>query len=137
MSIEVLERGVGEKCWREVLERIVGADVSPAKIKSAPTMWLLLRRGHCTVLNLSAEQQAELLTGHALAEGSVPFAQAYAGHQFGGFSILGDGRAHVLGEHLTPSGQRVEEVHQSVLRTSQEDPPVMVPTAFSAGHGGP
>ena len=43
-----------------------------------------------------------------MGEGSVPFAQAYAGHQFGGFSILGDGRAHVLGEHLTPSGQRVD-----------------------------
>ena len=34
-----------------------------------------------TLNNLSAEQQAELLTGHTLAEGSVPFAQAYAGHQ--------------------------------------------------------
>ncbi|MEC8052262.1 MAG: YdiU family protein [Myxococcota bacterium] len=61
-----------------------------------------------TLETLSAEQQAQLLTGHTLAEGSVPFAQAYAGHQFGGFSILGDGRAHVLGEHLTPSGQRVD-----------------------------
>ena len=61
-----------------------------------------------TLENLSAEEEAELLSGHRLAEGSQPFAQAYAGHQFGGFSILGDGRAHVLGEHLTPSGQRVD-----------------------------
>ena len=28
------------------------------------------------------------------------FSQAYAGHQFGNFTILGDGRAHLLGEHI-------------------------------------
>ena len=61
-----------------------------------------------TLENLSSEEQAKLLSGHTLAEGSTPFAQAYAGHQFGGFSILGDGRAHVLGEHLTPEGKRVD-----------------------------
>ena len=58
--------------------------------------------------DLAPEEQAELLSGRTLAKGSVPFSQAYAGHQFGGFSILGDGRAHVLGEHLTPDGQRVD-----------------------------
>ncbi len=57
---------------------------------------------------LSGDAQASLLSGRARAEGSVPFSQAYAGHQFGGFSILGDGRAHVLGEHLTPDGRRVD-----------------------------
>ena len=58
--------------------------------------------------DLAPETQAALLSGRTLAEGSVPFSQAYAGHQFGGFTILGDGRAHVLGEHLTPDGQRVD-----------------------------
>lgn len=57
---------------------------------------------------LSAEDQAALFSGRALAEGSAPFSQAYAGHQFGGFTILGDGRAHVLGEHITPDGRRVD-----------------------------
>ena len=57
---------------------------------------------------LSAAKQAALFSGGALAEGSVPFSQAYAGHQFGGFTILGDGRAHVLGEHITPDGRRVD-----------------------------
>ena len=28
------------------------------------------------------------------------FSQSYAGHQFGHFSILGDGRATLLGEHI-------------------------------------
>ncbi len=51
---------------------------------------------------------AALFSGNAIPAGAEPFAQAYAGHQFGGFSILGDGRALVLGEHVTPDGQRVD-----------------------------
>ena len=57
---------------------------------------------------LSPEDQAALFSGRALPEGSESFSQAYAGHQFGGFTILGDGRAHVLGEHITPDGRRVD-----------------------------
>ena len=57
---------------------------------------------------LTAESQAALFSGRRLARGSVPFSQAYAGHQFGGFTMLGDGRAHVLGEHITPDGARVD-----------------------------
>ncbi|MGB0694335.1 MAG: protein adenylyltransferase SelO [Rhodospirillaceae bacterium] len=51
---------------------------------------------------------AALFTGNSLPEGAAPLAQAYAGHQFGHFSILGDGRAIVLGEHVTPDGQRMD-----------------------------
>src|SRR5205814_7549174 len=40
--------------------------------------------------------------------GAEPLAQAYAGHQFGHFTMLGDGRALLLGEHLTPNGRRVD-----------------------------
>ena len=32
----------------------------------------------------------------------------HAGHQFGHFTMLGDGRAHVLGEHITPDGERLD-----------------------------
>ena len=39
-----------------------------------------------------------LLTGNRLPPGTSPAAQAYAGHQFGGFTRLGDGRALLLGE---------------------------------------
>ena len=46
--------------------------------------------------------------GNAVPLGTTPFAQAYAGHQFGGFSMLGDGRAVMLGEHITPTGERVD-----------------------------
>ncbi|MFT4312897.1 MAG: protein adenylyltransferase SelO family protein [Candidatus Woesearchaeota archaeon] len=37
-----------------------------------------------------------------------PFAQAYAGHQFGHFTMLGDGRALILGEHVTPGNKRFD-----------------------------
>ena len=42
----------------------------------------------------------------ALPPGARPLAQAYAGHQFGGFTMLGDGRALLLGEQISPDGQR-------------------------------
>lgn len=57
---------------------------------------------------LSAEQGAALFAGNALSEGAQPIAQAYAGHQFGHFNMLGDGRAILLGEHLTSDGRRVD-----------------------------
>ena len=62
-------------------------------------------------LNLSGmneEERTKLLSGNLVPEGTEPFAQAYAGHQFGNFTMLGDGRAIILGEHLTPSGQRLD-----------------------------
>jgi serine/tyrosine/threonine adenylyltransferase len=48
---------------------------------------------------------AKIFTGNLIADGADPLAQAYAGHQFGNFTGLGDGRAILLGEHLTPTGQ--------------------------------
>ena len=48
-----------------------------------------------------------MLAGSATPEGSEPIAQAYAGHQFGGFvPQLGDGRAILLGEAIDTSGAR-------------------------------
>lgn len=50
-----------------------------------------------------------LTTGNELPSGAQSLAQAYAGHQFGSFSPeLGDGRALLLGEWVTPAGQRVD-----------------------------
>lgn len=54
------------------------------------------------------KQGSQFLTGNLLMNGSEPIAQAYAGHQFGHFNILGDGRAILLGEHITPNKQRVD-----------------------------
>lgn len=57
---------------------------------------------------LSAAEAAALFSGNVLPEGAQPIAQAYAGHQFGHFTMLGDGRAILLGEHLTPAGERFD-----------------------------
>ena len=55
----------------------------------------------------SGEGIAEL-AGNKIPEGATPLAQAYAGHQFGHFTMLGDGRAILLGEQITPQGKRVD-----------------------------
>ena len=56
---------------------------------------------------LESAQGLAVLSGNALAEGSAPIAQVYAGHQFGGFSPqLGDGRAILLGEVVGRDGAR-------------------------------
>ncbi len=49
-----------------------------------------------------------LFCGNVLPEGSSAIAQAYAGHQFGHFTMLGDGRAVLIGEHLTNSNKRYD-----------------------------
>lgn len=49
-----------------------------------------------------------ILSGNQLPEGSEPLSQAYAGHQFGGFTKLGDGRAVLLGEHITKDKKRFD-----------------------------
>lgn len=53
-------------------------------------------------------QGVSLLAGNATCQGAEPIAQAYAGHQFGGFNMLGDGRAILLGEHITQHDQRYD-----------------------------
>jgi len=54
----------------------------------------------------SDQENAEIFSGNKLIEGSLPLAQAYCGHQFGHFVMLGDGRAILLGEHIDPKQQR-------------------------------
>ena len=57
---------------------------------------------------LADEHVASMFAGNVLPQGSEPIAQAYAGHQFGHFAMLGDGRAILIGEHLTPDNKRVD-----------------------------
>ncbi len=78
---------------------LVVANEALASELGIPTDWLASPGG------------LELLAGNARAEGSVPIAMAYAGHQFGGYSPrLGDGRALLLGEIFDRSGIR-RDVH--------------------------
>ena len=43
-----------------------------------------------------------------MPNGSNSIAQAYAGHQFGHFTMLGDGRAVLIGEHTTKSNKKFD-----------------------------
>lgn len=57
---------------------------------------------------LESIEGVDILSGNKIPEGSVPIAQAYAGHQFGYFTMLGDGRAVLLGEIISENGKRVD-----------------------------
>lgn len=58
--------------------------------------------------NSDLKKAPETFSGNHLPEGSKPIAQAYAGHQFGNFTMLGDGRAVLIGEQVTPKGERFD-----------------------------
>jgi uncharacterized protein YdiU (UPF0061 family) len=58
--------------------------------------------------SLGVPLQLEVFAGNEIPKGSQPLAQAYAGHQFGYFTMLGDGRAILLGEQITDSGERFD-----------------------------
>lgn len=83
------------------------AAVSPTTVRE-PKLVVL----NATVARLLGLEPSQLSTAHQVASlagnqplpGSMPLAQAYAGHQFGGFTMLGDGRAILLGEQQIPSG---------------------------------
>ena len=57
---------------------------------------------------LSPEAWGNIFSGNELPEKAHPIAEAYAGHQFGHFALLGDGRAVLLGEHINPEGNHFD-----------------------------
>ena len=67
---------------------------------------------------LNGPDGAALFAGNVLPQGAEPIAQAYAGHQFGGFSPrLGDGRALLLGEVVDLAGRRRDIAFKGSGRT--------------------
>ena len=56
----------------------------------------------------SATLLAEIFSGNNPPAQAANIAQAYSGHQFGHFTRLGDGRAILLGEQITPAGKRFD-----------------------------
>jgi uncharacterized protein YdiU (UPF0061 family) len=68
--------------------------------------------------SLDSDAKAAIFAGNTVPEGAEPLAQAYAGHQFGGFSpLLGDGRALILGEVIDRRGQRRDIAFKGSGRT--------------------
>ena len=93
------------------LTQFMMAKVLPTKVKDPKLVLLnhdLAKQLGLDFSSLNDSQLAQLFTGNTLPEGSEPIAQAYAGHQFGHLVILGDGRAIVLGEHITPDKKRYD-----------------------------
>jgi uncharacterized protein YdiU (UPF0061 family) len=93
------------------LPDVLFAPAKPATVRAPRVSILNHRLADELGLHLGAmspETAAALFAGQDLPSGSRPIAQAYAGHQFGGFTMLGDGRAILLGEHRTPSGRLVD-----------------------------
>ena len=96
------------------LPRLLHVAVGPTAVR-APRVVVWNRRlaeelGLAAAAWASAERAsgaaAEIFSGNVLPPGAVPLAQAYAGHQYGHFTTLGDGRAILLGEQITPRGER-------------------------------
>jgi serine/tyrosine/threonine adenylyltransferase len=93
----------------------------PAKVPDAKLLYL--NRALAQELNLDAPTLdgpigAAIFSGNEVPEGATPIAQAYAGHQFGGFSpSLGDGRALLLGEVIDRHGQRRDIAFKGSGRT--------------------
>ena len=67
---------------------------------------------------IDKEELSKIFSGNSLPKGSTTIAQAYAGHQFGHFTMLGDGRAVLLGEHLTNKDNRFDVQFKGSGRTS-------------------
>jgi len=85
--------------------------IAPTPVR-APRLVVLNRR-LAESLGLAAEALngdagAAIFSGNRLPPGASPLAQAYAGHQYGNFTTLGDGRAILLGEQITPAGERFD-----------------------------
>ena len=57
---------------------------------------------------LQGEAGVSILAGNTVPQAAVPLAQAYAGHQFGHLAMLGDGRAVLIGEQISPAGERYD-----------------------------
>ena len=96
-------------------------NIKPVSVKS-PEL-LLLNEKLASDLNLNFEnitkdELSEIFAGNVLPKGSNSIAQAYAGHQFGHFTMLGDGRATLLGEHLTNKKKRYDIQFKGSGKTS-------------------
>ena len=96
-------------------------NIKPVPVKD-PKL-IILNKNLAEQLNLdfskfSDTDLAQMFSGNSLPEGSETIAQAYAGHQFGHFTMLGDGRAVMLGEHLDKKNNRFDIQFKGSGRTS-------------------
>ena len=85
--------------------------INPVKVKNPELVMLNKSLAEDLNLDFSGLDQAKLsalFSGNELPNNSRSIAQAYAGHQFGHFTMLGDGRAVLIGEHISKSNHRYD-----------------------------
>ena len=84
-------------------------NIKPIKVKNPELVLLNKDLAKELDLNFSVVDKDELsalFSGNILPRDSITIAQAYAGHQFGHFTMLGDGRAVLIGEHVSRNKDR-------------------------------
>ena len=84
---------------------------SPTTVKSPRIKILndeLVKKLDLNFSEINNEDLSKLFSGNLLPNGSNSIAQAYAGHQFGHFTMLGDGRALLIGEHILKNNERFD-----------------------------
>ena len=93
------------------LPHILYATVNPSPVIAPELVILnqdLAKSIGLKLTNANPNDISAIFCGNQIPNGAKPFSQAYAGHQFGHFTMLGDGRAHTLGEHILPNGERLD-----------------------------
>ena len=82
---------------------------SKTKVESFPDLELLIKNENLiNILDINNECFNKLILDSINNKKIISFSQAYAGHQFGHFTILGDGRATLLGEHININNERFD-----------------------------
>ena len=96
-------------------------EINPVPVKNPEIVILnktLSKELNLDFSNLNEKKISELFSGNSLPAGSNSIAQAYAGHQFGHFTMLGDGRAVLIGEHLSKKKERYDIQFKGSGKTS-------------------
>ena len=103
------------------LSKTFKEDIKPTPVNEPELVVLneeLAKNLNLNFSGIDKKKLAEIFSGNSLPEGTNSIAQAYAGHQFGHFTMLGDGRAVLLGEHIDNKNQRFDIQFKGSGRTS-------------------
>ena len=93
------------------LSDIFKENIDPIPVKNPELILFNYDLADTLDLDFSKNNKKELskiFSGNLLPDGSNSIAQAYAGHQFGHFTMLGDGRAVLIGEHTNKSNKKYD-----------------------------
>ena len=103
------------------LSKYFKEDINPVPVKK-PSL-VLFNSNLASELDLdfsevTEKELSEIFSGNSLPNGSNSIAQAYAGHQFGHFTMLGDGRAVLIGEHINKNKRKYDIQFKGSGKTS-------------------